>query len=167
MGVGKVFVEGFMKYNIAIVLALIFGVVCVIYPKLLIRCFIKMDKKDGISELSLRNTQMLCRVGGVYTILIVMLNIFISYDVMMLMIGYVFIPVIGLYLLEKKLGPIKKPYVRPPELIIITVIFTIAVFKLDILITNLGTRMLLKIIILVIDIIIVVIASVGEGKKEQ
>lgn len=156
-----------MKYNIAIVLALIFGVVCVIYPKLLIRCFIKMDNKGGTSELSLRNTQMICRIGGAYTILIVMLNGLISYNAMMVMIAQVLIPIIGIYLLEKKLGPIKKPYISPPEVIIITVIFTIAVFKLDILITNLGTRMLLKIIILVIDIIIVVIASVGEGKKDQ
>lgn len=63
-----------------------------------LQCIYKYDSKA-----SFKNTQMICRIGGVYCILIFMIDKFIRYNAVAVILGYIIIPILGLYFLEKKL----------------------------------------------------------------
>lgn len=85
---------------------MIVGVVLVISPKNMLNYFVKKDLKnfkDTNENISIIKTRKICKVGGVYCIAINLLDKFIQNSEIAVIFGYFIIPIIGLYLLEKKL----------------------------------------------------------------
>ena len=99
-----------LAYVISKIFIFILGVVFIISPKELINYFVKKDlkklkeNKKGIDEITLiKKSKIICKIGGIYCIVLILLDKLIKYNALAVIIGYFIIPTIGLYLLEKKL----------------------------------------------------------------
>lgn len=99
-----------LVYVISKIFLFIFGVVFVISPKKMINYFIEKDLKkrkenDKNTDEStlIKRTKIICRIGGIYCIVLILLDKVIRYSALAVIMGYFIIPFICLYLLEKKL----------------------------------------------------------------
>lgn len=95
-------------HNLTKILVLIFGVILFISPPKMLNYFLKKDleklrnSNEKINENRLiKSTRKICKVGGVYCIAIILVDKFIRYSALSVIMGYFIIPFIGLYFLDK------------------------------------------------------------------
>ncbi|SUY48064.1 Uncharacterised protein [Clostridium putrefaciens] len=101
----------FLIFIVSKILTFIFGVILIISPNRMLNYFVRKnlersgntDKKVDKNKL-MKDTEKICKIGGVYCVIIILIDRFIRNSALAVIIGYFIIPPIGLYILEKRLN---------------------------------------------------------------
>ncbi|MFL1470933.1 hypothetical protein [Paraclostridium bifermentans] len=96
-------------YVISRVFIFLFGVILIISPNKMLNYFVKKDlkklkdnDKNTDEHKLIKESKIICRIGGVYCIVLILLDKVIISNSLAFILGYFIIPIVGLYSLENK-----------------------------------------------------------------